>query len=101
MSNGRQCRSCWRGMRCDWDLPPADPCPDYREDPNPVPEIPATMESFDKIQGRDCLVKFPHGREFRGRPVKVVPGEFILVETGEDEMVAVEFGHGAEIHLLE
>ena len=102
MTRRKQCQQCGRRLKCDWDKPPGNPCADFRHDPHKdVPVLPADEKGFEAIRGKMCVVKFPHGRRFKGRPVAFEPNDFILVQTGDEEFVAVEFGAGAEIHVLE
>ena len=67
----------------------------------PGPEgVPLTAEGFEQLKGRRCEVLMPDGARFVGVPRHLEPEDFILVETG-DGVVAVEYGHGAQIRLLE
>ena len=89
---------------CDWDWSDAPPnCSDYRKDATHYDVIPANEHGFGRIKNRLCILRLPHGRVFRGRPVAMDGdnGVFVRLDQEAEEFLVVEMGTPVEIYPLE
>jgi len=63
--------------------------------------IPPTKEGFEHIRDKYCKLKLPTGAQMAGWPREMKEDDFILFECEDGDIIAVEYGIGAELHLLE